>query len=423
MNNIPGLRDEPFMDARGDYLQKVTFQLSGYTNVFGSKQEIKSTWQSAAIELMNDRDFGSQLDKDFKIDELKPIIQSDKTQFEKLNAIYYFVKRNISWNGFRSRYADDGLKAVWDKKKGTNSEINLLLINFLKAAGIETYPLLVAERDFGKPDTTYPFIDKFNKVVAFAIADGKQFLLDATQDNCPPGLTPYPILGTTAFLVDKKKYNLIKIVSGNKRYKNQVSITGTIDAKGMITGEAITKSFDYARQQRLNAMQRDKKKFIGNYFENNNDGISIDDFSGTMPEADSIPFVQTIKYKGQLNESGGFIFFNPNLFTGEEKNPFISSIRFTNVNFGYPYDIFVEESIKLPAGAKIDLPENKFMISDDNLIQASKQVAFENGELKIFIHFIQSTTLVKAENYAALKEFYRKMIDMLNEPIPIKLAN
>ena len=30
MNNIPGLVDEPYMDARSDYLQKVIFQLSGF---------------------------------------------------------------------------------------------------------------------------------------------------------------------------------------------------------------------------------------------------------------------------------------------------------------------------------------------------------------------------------------------------------
>jgi hypothetical protein len=35
MNNIPGLRIEPYMDAQRDYIQKVIFQLSGYTNRSG----------------------------------------------------------------------------------------------------------------------------------------------------------------------------------------------------------------------------------------------------------------------------------------------------------------------------------------------------------------------------------------------------
>jgi hypothetical protein len=42
MNNIPGLRTEPYMDAQRDYIQKVIFQLSGYTNRLGSKQEVNT---------------------------------------------------------------------------------------------------------------------------------------------------------------------------------------------------------------------------------------------------------------------------------------------------------------------------------------------------------------------------------------------
>jgi hypothetical protein len=423
MNNIPGLRIEPYMDAQRDYIQKVIFQLSGYTNRSGSKQEINTTWKLLANELMSQKEFGAQLDKDLKIDEIKLITQSATTEQDKLKAIYEYVKKNIAWNGYDGKFANDGIKAVWDRKKGSAGEINLLLINLLNTAGIETYPVLAAERDFGKVDTTFPFIERFNKTIAFSIADGKQFLLDATQDNCPAGLTPYPILGTTGFLVDKKKFNLIKIAAGNKSYKNVISVNGTLNAKGEITAEAKVKSYDYARQQRLNEVSSNKKQFITENFEKSYDGLAIDSFLVTSPENDSIPFEQTVRFKQQLNESGGLTFLNANLFTGLEKNPFISSIRFTNVNFGFPYNIFLEETFKLPPGTKIDLPENKSLLSDNKNIQAGKQVTFENGELKIFIRFIQTATLVKVDNYAVLKEFYKKMVDMLNEPIVLKLPN
>ena len=423
MNNIPGLRIEPYMDAQRDYIQKVIFQLSGFTNRSGSKQEINTTWKLLANELMSQKEFGAQLDKDLKIDEIKLITQTATTDQDKLKAIYDYVKKNIAWNGYDGKYAIDGIKAVWDRKKGSAGEINLLLVNLLATAGIETYPVLAAERDFGKVDPTFPYIERFNKTIAFSIIDGKQFLLDATQDNCPAGLIPYPILGTTGFIVDKKKFDLIEIASGNKSYKNNISVNGVIDPKGVITAEAIMKSYDYARQERLNAVNRDRKRFIAENFEKPNDGLSIDSFLVISPQKDSIPLEQTIRYKQQLSESGGFIFLNPNLFTGLEKNPFTSSIRFTNVNFGYPYDIFLEETFKLPTGTKIDLPENKNLIFDNNKIQVVKQVKFEKDELKVFIHFIQLTTLVRAENYVALKEFYKKMVDMLNEPIVLKLTN
>lgn len=423
MNNVPALRIEPYMDARRDYIQKVMFQLSGYVTRYGSKQSVKATWKELAYDMMSEKYFGSQLDKDLKIDEIKAITLLESSQQGKLRSIYEYVKKNIAWNGFDDKYAPDGLRAVWERKKGTSSEINLLLVNLLNSAGIETYPVLAAERDYGKVDTTFPFLDRFNKVIAFAIADNKQYVLDATQENCPAGLTPYPLLNTTGFLVDKKKFNLIKIAPGNRTYKNVITITGTMDAKGLITGEANVKSYDYARQLRLDAVKDDRRKFVNDNFEKPYERMTVDSFLIVPPQNDSIPLEQIVRYKQQLNESGGFLFLTTNLFTGIEKNPFLSSIRFTNVNFGFPYNIYVEEKIKMPAGVKIDLPEDKLIISDDKKIQASRQVTREGDELKVVARFIQTTTLVTADGYPAMKEFYKKMTDMLNEPVVLKLPN
>ena len=73
MNNVPALRIEPYMDAPRDYIQKVMFQLSGYTTIYGSKQSVKATWKDLAYDIMSEKYFGSQLDKDLKIDEIKAI--------------------------------------------------------------------------------------------------------------------------------------------------------------------------------------------------------------------------------------------------------------------------------------------------------------------------------------------------------------
>jgi len=77
----------------------------------------------------------------------------------------------------------------------------------------------------------------------------------------------------------------------------------------------------------------------------------------------------------------------------------------------------------LPEGTKVDLPEDKFLISKDNNIQAVRQARFEGGELKVVIRFVQTTTLVTANAYNEMKGFYKSMTDMLNEPIVLKLQN
>jgi len=421
MNNVAGLRIEPYMDAPRDYLQKVIFQFSGYLS--GGRQKVNTTWKELAYSLMTEKTYGSQLDKDLKIDAIKPIVANETTATGKLKVIYEYVKKNITWNGFESKYAIDGLKSVWDKKKGASGEINLLLVNLLKSADIVAYPILAAERDFGKIDTTYPFIDRFNKTVVFAVADGKQYVLDATQENCPLGLTPYPLLGTSAFLVDKKSFNLIRIASGSKFYKEIITVKGELDTRGLLTSEAKVQSYDYARQSALDQIKSNKSKFISSNFEKPYEGLTIDSFLITPPENDTMAVEQVVRFKQQLNQSSGFTFLNPNFFTGLEKNPFISSIRFTNVNFGYPYNIMLQERFKVPAGTRIELPQDKSLRSDDKTIEAFRQVRFENGEINVTLKFVQITTLVSAENYPGIKDFYKKLIDMLNEPIAITIKN
>ncbi len=44
MHNIPGLDDEPYMDARRDYTQRVMFQLSGYGSGSSNKRIYITSW-------------------------------------------------------------------------------------------------------------------------------------------------------------------------------------------------------------------------------------------------------------------------------------------------------------------------------------------------------------------------------------------
>lgn len=71
MNNIPGLKFEPYMDAPNDYLQKVEFQLAKYTNRFGDRTKVAQTWDALAYELITDKSFGGAIKKNLsKTDDI-----------------------------------------------------------------------------------------------------------------------------------------------------------------------------------------------------------------------------------------------------------------------------------------------------------------------------------------------------------------
>ena len=130
VRNVPALRDEPYMGAAKDYLQRVVFQLSQIVYGNGQVDEIMSTWPKLTEELLAMEDFGLQLKKNIpRTKGLDDSLKLVKNDYEKMVLVHDYVRRNMNWNGAESIYSWDGIKSAWDKKSGSNGEINLILIN------------------------------------------------------------------------------------------------------------------------------------------------------------------------------------------------------------------------------------------------------------------------------------------------------
>jgi uncharacterized protein DUF3857 len=423
MNEIPGLRFEPYMDAPKDYFQQVEFQLSGY-EAYGRKQTVNATWRDMCSDLSSEKELGGAVKKDLpRLDELKATVEKELGLEEKMNTIYHFVRNNFTWNGIDSKYALDGLKKVWEKKNGTSGEINLLLVSLLQTFDIDASPMLVAERDFGKVNPSIPLLDRFNKTVAYVNVGDKHFILDATQKFCPPGLTPYALLNTYALPVSKKITDVINIKSTDNAYFSVATVQAKLDNAGLLSGHCSIKTNQYAKQVQSEEIAADKGGFIKKY-EEENSGISIDSFQVDNMDNDAEPLIQDIDFTNQLNKTDAFVLLNYNVFTSLTKNPFTKDERFTNVDFGYPYHVTVEQTIDLPENSKVEeLPANKKLVTPDRNISLTRDIRQAGNKLTIKIEFVQTVTLIPNQDYPELQNFYKVMVNTLNEPIAIKLSN
>ncbi len=156
------------------------------------------------------------------------------------------------------------MKKVWEKRNGFAGDINLVLISLLQSFNIDASPLLVAERDYGKVDPKLPFVDRFNKTVAYVTADGRTFILDATQKFCPAGLTPYPLLNTYALIINKKTTGLIPVKTGNEVFSSTAVINATLDKTGLLTGKSVIKTDEYAKQLQSEQISKNEKSLLRN---------------------------------------------------------------------------------------------------------------------------------------------------------------
>jgi hypothetical protein len=432
MSNIPGLREEAYMGAARDYLQRVDFQFSGYKRVSGdgygttSSTTVKyaTTWKDLAGELLSNSAFGSQINKKLPgADIMQQVWAQQPDQYLRMKAIHDYVKTHFSWNHIYSKYAEDGLKETWEKKTGTCGEINLILINLLKNADLPVVPLFVSERDNGKVDTSYPYMDQFDKVVAYVTIGENRYILDGTDHETPSFIVPFALLNTTGFIVDKKKASLVKITDDSKKNLNLVSVVGNIDHEGSMTIEAAVKNYDYSKIDKKENYTSDsknyKKAFFAPYRLN-----SIDSFSVSGAEADSLPMEHGIKMSCSLNKTGDYYLLNYNLFTGLNKNPFITERRFSDINFGCKYSYNINGTFNLPENLLPEtLPKSIRLVTPDKTMTITRQVQQIDSIIQVGVKIDIYKTEFKADEYPVVQGFYKQMIDLLNEPIVLKVKS
>ena len=425
MDSIAGLRDEPYMDAEKDYLQHVEFQLSGYQGTFGGTTKTRTNWEEVIRELMFHQVFGLQLNKHIPVgSEWENTIKSISSPYEKMASIYNFVFKNFNWSGIGGFTSENGVKDTWEKRKGNSGDINLMLINLLMESGLEAYPLLVSTRGHGKVNSEIPFMDQFNRVMAYVVIGDKKYVLDATGPYTPPFMIPFSVINTNALIVHRKKGGIITLTETEKQDRNLVNIMASIDENGNMKGEALIQSYDYARLNRLGAWERDKDRFKEEYYTSYQPGLTVDSLIVKNTDNDSLPFGQRFNFFIPPTASGDYKLINLNLFSGITKNPFISDIRFTNIDYGCLQSYTVVENITLPPSMKLEtVPKNIRLIMPDTSIALSRYIQVKDNILNVKYAITTSRSVFTAEDYEYVKNFYKKMAEIMNEQIVLKKEN
>lgn len=418
MHNVPGLKDEPYSSGRDNYLQRIEFQLSTI-NAPGFFKTIRTTWPKIIEELLEADVFGGELKKNIRgtreLDDALPAASSAK---EKIRLIYNYVQRNMQWNEQYSFFSSNGIKSAWDKKNGSIAEINFILIGLLKDAGIKAKPLLISTKDNGPVSAVYPFLNQFNGVMAYVKDGDDVYIMNAADKYNPYNLLPYDIAFTNALIVDKNDGGLIQ-VGGSESFNNNIFFTCSIEPDGKLTGNATLKSSGYARNVR---MEINKRKKINEIFENN-EGISIKlDSLVVNNEADELlPLEQKAEFNGRTQASGEYLFLPFNLFTGMGKNPFIAENRVMDIDFNFPKSYLIIGSYFLPDELTVnELPRNTRLIMPDTSISLTRIIQKDGNIVSFRVTLDIKAFGYAAESYPYVKDFYKKMYDILDERIVVK---
>lgn len=422
MHNLVGIRDEPYMGAAEDYMQRLEFQLSQLDWGNGDVVDLRTKWSDVIHnELVSVDYFGKQLEAE--VPQAAGIVlqaQGLPDAESKIKLIYNYVRRNLSWDGGESIYSFDGVNNALEKKNGNSGDINLLLINLLKKAGVKVSPILFSTRENGLVSTFYNSVRQFNVVMAYAQGNDKPYVLDATDKISGYKLIPASVVNTRGFLVEGENGKWLDIIENKNKYKVMTALHGVIDAAGVMKGDGMVNCSGYAKKERCKTWILDKEKFRKKYFGENN-AVTIEDLTVNNVETDSLPLEQKIKFSTPLSSSGDYRYFTVNLFSDLEKNPFIADERQTDVDFGFQQEYLLFGNYTIPEGYIFDaLPEDISMLMPDNSIVFNRFLKAEDNLLNVRITVEFKSSFYPAANYPEFKEFYKKLLAKLNEQIVIK---
>ncbi len=418
MRNIPGLKEEPYSAGITDYVQRLQFKLSRIVSPTYN-EDFQTTWPRITEQLLQDEDFGLAIKKNLRgTSDLDAKLLTITSKKERIRTVYQYVQMNMQWDESYGIYSDKGIKDAWDKKNGSVTDINFILIRLLRDAGMSAKPLLVSTKEHGSVNTFYPFLNQFNCVMAY-VEDGEYaYVMNAADKYNPFHLVPYDILYTYGLVVDKANGTLVKLDSDDK-FENSVFFSCGVAEDGKLSGQATANSSGYARNIRLQKLKNGKLKEF--FDENNGINIKADSLTVNNENDELLPLEQKLEFSGSMQSSGDYYFLPYNMFTNLGKNPFIDEKRVTDIDFNYPRKYMVSGSWFLPDNFTVsELPKNTKMILPDTSIILSRVMQLDGRILSFRLTIDFRASGYAAESYPYIKEFFRQLYMILDERIVLK---
>lgn len=422
MRNLIGIKDEPFMGSPRDYQQRLEFQLSQVDYGDGNVLDLRMGWSDILHDLKEDNDFGKQLEwAPSNTEALITEAAGIKNQEARMKLIYTYVRKNMSWNGDEDIYSGEGINAALKKHEGNSADINLLLVCLLKKANLEAAPILLSTRENGLVNKHYPFLKQFNTVMAYVKLQDKYFILDGTDKVSNYTLTPESIVNTQGFIAEGEAGEWLDIIDQRHKYKVMAAVHGEIDSAGIMKGEALVNCNGYARKQRCDNYVKNKDNFKATYFSSANTALKIDELLVNNVEADSLPLEQKVKFSALLNNSGNYSYFNVNLFSDLDKNPFVADDRMADIDFGFLQEYTMFGNYTIPQDYVFEeLPANFSMIMPDTSIIFTRNIQADENLLNVRMTVEFKRTFYPVSEYPEFAAFYKKLFTKLNEQIVIK---
>jgi hypothetical protein len=422
LENISALKEESFVNNIDNYTASLQHELSGKKMPQSPFESFSTTWEDVAKKIYDNDDFGVQLNKNnYYESELKTLLQGLTTSEEKVVAIFKHVQSSMNWNKFSGYTCDDGVKKAYDTKVGNVAEINLMLVSMLRFADFEANPVLVSTRANGI--SLYPSRTAYNSVIVSVILNGKLLLLDATSKFSKFGILPTRDLNWLGRMIKKDGTSEMIELTPKQSSMDVVKALVTLDKDGVFSGQIREQHLDNnALRWRENFSGLSNNNIAENK-ENDNKGLEISDFELTEVNNLEEPLGEkyAIKTSNSAEIIGDKMYFSPMMYFATKENPFKQDKREYPVDFAYPFIDKYMFNITIPDSYQIEsLPKPMALAMANDYGIFNYTVTNTGNRIQLLVTLDLKTSIIPAEDYLTLKEFFKTAIEKQNEKIVLK---
>lgn len=415
MKNVPAFKEEDYMLAPVNFISSINFELRTYFDPSGPHTNYAKKWSDIDMDLMQEKDFGGQIKNKGAFKDILPgIIEGKDNKLDIAKSIYYYLQKNIVWNDFLGKFAENGIKKAQETKKGNIADINLGLVAALNAAEVEAYPVIISTRNNGIPSYIFPVMTDFNAVICMAKIDGKDYLLDASKKFLPFGELSLSSINDRGRVIFSKNQSdwvtLANAVPSKKSYNIMAKLDSTGKMKGTIRAQynGLDALIKRSEIDSYNTFEEYEEKLV--------EGVSsIRLMSSKVENLEEVEksLIEVMEFEMDMRDNyrGDNFILNPIMYDRTTNNPFKLDERNYPVDLGASQIEVFNINISVPVGFNLsNKPKDSAMTLPENSAKYTFRSIFDNNILLLQ----QTTTLNKAiftpEEYFHLKEFFSRII-------------
>ncbi len=422
--NVPAFKNEPYITTVYDYLSNIDFELVSEEFPGSIPKYYTRQWEDIRKELMDDEDFGKQLDNAGHMkDQITSIDATTSDPLEKMVAAYEYIKNSMKWDGRYRIWAYSGIRKPYIEGAGSSAEMNLNLVALCRNLGLKADPVLVSTRGHGKLKPGQVILSQFNHVIAAVTIDDNVYVLDCIDSDCPYYILPPNTLNGKGMKLTEVDFSWIDLYSDvpyDESVTAELSINDELQFEGKISKK--NKNFAALSSRKKIRNESSQEEYLRK-LEQSMDGIQLNDLK--IENLDSIYKPLSIEVDAvigeKITEGGDMFYFNPVLFDRRKENPFKNDERQYPIDYNYPYILNQLYTFSIPQGYTVEeLPSSVKIYMAEYGGSYFYTISQEADKITLKTEFAINQTIYPSINYGEIKKFYEEMVAKQAELVILK---